>query len=102
MGSDAGNSAVARFFRLDGKPLTLFDLPPSWAVKWTARRKAAVIHAVHTGLLSLDEARARYALSSEEFRSWEVMLDGFGLPARASRRIQHTKPSKQNIFVRYH
>jgi hypothetical protein len=102
MGSDAGNSAAALFFSPDGKPLTLHDLPSSWAVKWTARRKAAVIHAVHTGLLSLDEASARYALSSEEFRSWEVMLDGFGLPALASRRIQHARPSKRNIFVHYH
>jgi hypothetical protein len=102
MGLDARNSAAALFFGVDGKPLTLHDLPSSWAVKWTARRKAAVVHAVHTGLLNLDEASARYALSSEEFRSWEVMLDGFDQTTLPCRRTRQVKPSKRNIFIHYH
>jgi hypothetical protein len=102
MRSDAKNSATARHFGLDAKPSTLRDLPSSLAVKWTVRRKAAVIHSVHSGLLSRDEASVRFALSSEEFRSWEVMFDGLGQSVPPSGRIQHAKPGKRNISSHYH
>lgn len=71
MGSDARNSAFALLFGSNGKPLKLRDLPPSEAAHWTPRLKAEVVHAVRTGLLSFDEAGVRYALSREEFSSWE-------------------------------
>jgi hypothetical protein len=102
MHPDAKNSTTARHFGLGAKPLTMRDLPSSLAVKWTVRRKAAVIHAVHSGLLSLGEASVRFALSSEEFRSWEIMLDRFGQSVLPSGRIQHAKPGRQNISFHYH
>ena len=38
-----------------GDVLTRRELPPSFRLRWTARRKAEVVIAVETGILSLDE-----------------------------------------------
>ena len=62
----------------DGSPLTLSDLPPARTKRWVSRRKAEVIAAVDGGLISLDEACQRYALSVEEFLSWQRAFDRFG------------------------
>ncbi len=53
----------------DGAPLSLSDLPPS-RTRWTPNKKAKVVIAVQTGLLSLSQARQRYALSFEELMEW--------------------------------
>ena len=69
MGTDArkiGKPVVG----FDGVPLTLRDLPASEAAHWTARRKAEVVLAIHGGLLSLEAATEKYALTNEEFRTW--------------------------------
>jgi Protein of unknown function (DUF1153) len=63
----------------DGLPLTLADLPPPGAARWVARRKAQVVAAVRGGLLSLEEAETRYALTVEEFLAWRDAVDRFGL-----------------------
>jgi hypothetical protein len=62
----------------DGGPLTLYDLPPAGTMRWVSRRKAEVVAAVDGGLISLDEACQRYALSIEEFLSWQRAFDRFG------------------------
>ena len=58
---------------------TIADLPPADTSRWVARRKAQVVAAVRTGLITLDEACARYALSIEEFLSWQRDLSRYGL-----------------------
>lgn len=63
----------------DGGPLTVSDLPPDYSKRWPMRRKAVVVAAVTGGLLSLDEACQRYALSVEEFVSWQRAITRFGL-----------------------
>ena len=50
---------------------TTVDLPPSNTRRWVARRKAAVVTAVRSGAIGLDEACRRYELSKEEFLAWE-------------------------------
>ncbi|MFN3388528.1 MAG: DUF1153 domain-containing protein [Allosphingosinicella sp.] len=59
-------------------PVTRETLPPP-DTRWVARRKAQVVKAVQTGLLSLDEALARYRLTIEEFASWQRALYRDGL-----------------------
>jgi transposase-like protein len=49
------------------------------ATRWVPRRKAQVVAAVTSGALSLGEACHRYALTIEEFRSWERALEKDGL-----------------------
>jgi hypothetical protein len=55
-----------------GDLLLLCDLPCADHERWTARNKLEVVAAVRGGLLSLAEARSRYRMSDEEFRTWEI------------------------------
>jgi hypothetical protein len=65
--------------KLGGRRLTLADLPLPDTKRWVIRRKAEVIAALRGGLLSLDEACSRYALSYDEIRSWQHCIDRFGI-----------------------
>jgi hypothetical protein len=60
-------------------PVTLASLPPPDTERWVARRKAQVVAAVQAGLLTIDEALARYKLSLEEFAGWQRGLYRHGL-----------------------
>ena len=46
---------------------TAVDLPPPGTKRWIARRKAAVVAAVRSGAIGLEEACRRSELSEEEF-----------------------------------
>jgi hypothetical protein len=72
----------------DGSPLTIADLPPSGTKRWVIRRKAEVVAAVRGGLLSLEEACARYTLTIEEFLSWQTSIDRHGLAGLRATRVQ--------------
>lgn len=54
-------------------------LPPSNTVRWSPQRKAAVVEAVQSGLIGLDEACRRYQLSAEEFLEWQQALKVHGV-----------------------
>lgn len=71
-----------------GSTLTLAELPPPDTKRWVIRRKAEVVAAVDGGLLSLEEACARYRLSIEEFLSWERAIHRYGMPGLRSTRAQ--------------
>ena len=72
----------------DGSPLTIADLPPRETKRWVIRRKAEVVAAVRGGLLSLEEACARYTLTVEEFLAWQHAIDRFGLAGLRATRVQ--------------
>jgi hypothetical protein len=72
----------------DGRRLTLADLPLLDTKRWVIRRKAEVVAAVRGGLLSLEEACSRYALSSDEIRSWQRCSDRFGVAGLRTTRTQ--------------
>ena len=63
-------------------------LPPANTRRWVARRKAQVVDAVRAGFLTLDEACNRYALTIEEFLSWQRDLSRHGLGGLRATRIQ--------------
>ena len=71
----------------DGSPLTMADLPDSSTRRWVSRRKAQVVAAVRGGLLSLEEACARYRLTVDEFLSWQGSLDQYGLAGLRTTRL---------------
>ena len=65
-------SAQRRLHHLLQNPRTTLDsLPPVDTTRWVVRRKAEVVAAVNGGLLSVDEACARYSLTLEEFAGWQ-------------------------------
>ena len=72
----------------DGRPMTIDDLPPPETKRWVVRRKAEVVAAVRGGLISLEEACARYTLSVEEFLSWHRLIERHGLAGLRTTRIQ--------------
>jgi hypothetical protein len=69
-------------------------LPPSDTRRWVMRRKAQVVAAVRSGLLTFEEACERYRLSEEEFKAWMTLLDSYGvrgLRATRSQEYRHTE-----------
>lgn len=71
-----------------GEKLTLEALPSPDTSRWTVRRKAEVVSAVKGGLLTFDEACARYGLELEEFTSWQRAVARSGMPGL---RVTHTQ-----------
>ena len=75
-----------------GEPLTMATLPSIGTTRWVARRKAEVVAAVDGGLMSVDEACARYSISIEEFTSWKRAVDRSGLKGlRVTRLNQYRR-----------
>jgi len=72
------------------------DLPPANTNRWVARRKAAVLAALNSGVITMEEACRRYALSEEELLAWQRAFEAHGLPRlRAARlRARRTRRSK--------
>jgi hypothetical protein len=73
-------------------------LPPAGAKRWWPHRKAAVVAAVRGRILTLDEACEQYALSVEEYLTWQHGIDLFGLaglrvngPQRRSAKTRSTE-----------
>jgi hypothetical protein len=72
----------------DGETMTLPDLPPADTRRWVSRRKAEVVAAVEGGVLTLNEACQRYALSVEEFASWQRSIERHGLAGLRATQLQ--------------
>lgn len=64
------------------------NLPPLDTKRWVIRRKIQVVAGVESGLISLEDACERYALSTEEFLSWQRLLDSHGARALRATRVQ--------------
>jgi transposase-like protein len=72
------------------------ELPPVNVRRWTVRRKAAVVHAVRNGVLSVEEAAKSYSLSQEELEAWERDLDRHGLYGLRAKLVQAHRPIKRS------
>jgi hypothetical protein len=68
--------------------LTLDCLPGPNPERWTIRRKAEVVAAVRGGLLTFDEACARYELAMEELIGWQRAVGRSGMPGLRVTRLQ--------------
>jgi transposase-like protein len=69
------------------------ELPPPGTKRWTARRKAAVVAAVSSGMITIDEACRRYALSVEEFLSWRNTIQRHGVQGLQTTKLQNYRYS---------
>jgi hypothetical protein len=77
------------------------ELPSSDTKRWSSRRKAAVVVAVGTGVISRAEACERYLLSEEELAGWEMALDKRGIPGlRRGIRCSHPSAAKKSAAPR--
>ncbi len=64
------------------------ELPPADTKRWSPSRKAAVVAAARSGLISREEACARYMMSDEELVAWERDLDQNGVAGLRTTRLQ--------------
>ncbi|MBM3518293.1 MAG: DUF1153 domain-containing protein [Alphaproteobacteria bacterium] len=64
------------------------ELPPADTRRCVVRRKAVVVAAVRSGVITLEEACQHYSLSTEEFLSWQRALDSHGFRALRVTRLQ--------------
>lgn len=65
------------------------DLPPLNTTRWVASRKAAVVKAVNAGVLSPEEAMARYGLTEEELQEWIDAVSAHGARGLLATRARH-------------
>ena len=91
-----GNGQALAVVGPEGRPITPTDLPPPETKRWVIRRKAEVVAGVRSGLISLEEACARYKLSVEEFLSWQRLIDRHGLRGLRATRLQDYRPAAGN------
>jgi hypothetical protein len=47
-----------------------------------------VVNAVRDGAMALEEACVRYQISIEEFRSWALGIESYGVPGVRTTRLQ--------------
>lgn len=87
--------APSTWLDLIGPIASLDSLPPPDTKRWVIRRKAEVVAAVRSGLLSLEEACRRYTLSIEEFLSWQRLVESHGLPGLRVTRLQDYREVSQ-------
>ena len=67
---------------------SMTGLPPPNTNRWVARRKAAVVAAVSSGIISLEEACRRYRMSEEEFFAWQHAFETYGVVALRASCVQ--------------
>ena len=65
-----------------GSKLYRSELPEPGTRRWTVARKRVLVQAIHSGLISLDEARDVYGLDSREYSEWrrDVMREPARIP----------------------
>jgi hypothetical protein len=84
-----------KIVRISDRQKELDRLPPPETQRWVMRRKAQVVAAVRSGVLTFDEACERYRLSEEEFKSWMDLLDHHGLRGLRATRMQEYRPADE-------
>lgn len=89
MMTNQGGRRVKIVIGPDGSAMTPADLPKSTDRRWVIRRKAQVVAGVRGGLLSMEEACVRYALTLEEYLSWQAAVDQFGMAGLRTTKVQH-------------
>ncbi|MCO4847577.1 MAG: DUF1153 domain-containing protein [Yoonia sp.] len=77
----------------DGSIMTRADLPPPETRRWVASRKATVVRAVLSGLISRESAQSTYALSDDEYMEWEQAIMQHGEDALKATALKHYRQS---------
>jgi len=78
---------VAQAHRSGMKP-AMIELPPTNTLRWVARRKAAVVSAVSSGMLTIEEACRRYHMSEDELLAWQHAFERSGIDGLRSGSVQ--------------
>ncbi len=87
-----GHGEQVKIVRISDRQKEIDRLPPADTQRWVMRRKAQVVAAVRSGLLTFEEVCERYRLSEEEFKSWIELLDHHGVRGLRATRMQEYRP----------
>jgi transposase-like protein len=68
---------------------SMTELPSPNTRRWVARRKAAVVAAVSSGRITIEEACRRYHMSEDEFFAWQRAFETQGIHGLYATRVQH-------------
>lgn len=74
---------------------TEIALPPADTRRWVISRKAQVVRAVETGVLSEMEACVRYDLTPEELAGWRQMIERHGVRGLRVTRLHHYRTQEE-------
>jgi hypothetical protein len=88
---DGGNTRGRHVVGPDGTLLTQASLPQSQGTRWVARRKAEVVIAVCSGIITMADACARYAIAPDEFLGWERAYMQKGMPGLRLSSLAHSR-----------
>lgn len=103
MEHEFNNDIQATVMGPNGRWLSLADLPAADTKRWVPRRKAEVVAAVRGGILSLEDACERYALTVEEFLSWQRNVERYGVRGlRATQTQEHRSTSGRSTETAEH
>ena len=86
-----------KIVRISDRQKEIDRLPPTDTQRWVMRRKAQVVAAVRSGLLTFEEVCQRYRLSEEEFKSWIDLLDHHGVRGLRATRMQEYRPAEERV-----
>jgi uncharacterized protein DUF1153 len=75
----------------------LFSETASEVIRWSAKRKAAVVTAVHLGIWSTADVGVRFNISAEEFGSWEKSLNPKGLHGLSATKLKVPEPQRRKV-----
>jgi hypothetical protein len=82
------------------KTLLSESLPPPNTRRWVIRRKAAVVVAVSSGMITIEQACQVYQLTEEELLSWKHAYETHGLAGMRTTRIQQYRRGRSQRFPR--
>lgn len=85
--SQGDQVTIVRVSQADREKI-LRSLPARNTQRWVTRRKAQVVDAVKSGVLTDEEVCKRYSISGEELQSWIKLHDEHGVQALRATRIQ--------------
>ena len=69
-------------------------LPPPDTKRWTSRRKALVVAAVLSGMITIDEVCQHYGLSVDEYLSWHNAMQRHGLQGLRTTKLRNYRYSR--------
>ena len=82
------------------KTLLSEGLPPPNTRRWVIRRKAAVVVAVSSGMITIEQACQVYQLTEEELLSWKHAYETHGLAGMRTTRIRQYRPRRSRRVPR--
>jgi hypothetical protein len=73
------------------------ELPSPNTRRWVARRKAAVVAALSSGMITVAEACRRYHMSEEELFAWQCAFENYGIPGLRAGRLQERGAGRSRL-----